>query len=90
MVQKLKRIPQKTKPKKGEGKCLQGIESADGSSIAGVAKNWDISKDVFVYTFHLRKYSKHSNGKPLTVEGYVFSLRCILENTLAEKYENLL
>ncbi|WP_192482850.1 MULTISPECIES: peptide ABC transporter substrate-binding protein [Cysteiniphilum] len=50
-------------------------ENQSNKAVPGVAKSWDISKDGTVYTFHLRDNAKWSNGKPVTAEDFVFSLR---------------
>lgn len=49
--------------------------SDDGTKIEScLAESWDISDDKVTYTFHLRKGVKFSDGSPLTVEDWVFSL----------------
>ncbi len=46
-----------------------------GKGIApGLAKTWDVSDDSLTYTFHLRD-AKFSNGKPVTANDVVFSLK---------------
>ncbi|WP_243433595.1 ABC transporter substrate-binding protein, partial [Pseudomonas sp. 95_A] len=41
------------------------ISDTDGHPIPGVAESWD-NKDFKVWTFHLRKNAKWSNGEPVT------------------------
>lgn len=65
-------------------------EAADGKSIPAVAERWDISKDGKVYTFHLRKDVKWSDGEPVTVHDFVFAWRRILSPELAAKYANIM
>jgi len=45
----------------------------DGTTlIPNVAKGWDISDDGLVYTLHLRKGMKWSDGAPFTADNYVW------------------
>jgi oligopeptide transport system substrate-binding protein len=44
-----------------------------------VAEKWDISADGKVYTFHLRKDAKWSNGDPLTADDFVFAYRRLID-----------
>ena len=46
-----------------------------GNVVPGAAECWDISDDGLVYTFHLRKDGKWSNGDPLKADDFVYSLR---------------
>ncbi len=50
-------------------------EDENNNPIPGVAESWDISDDGKVYTFHLRKEAKWSNGEPVTAEDFVYSLK---------------
>ena len=50
-------------------------EDENNNPAPGVAKSWDVSDDGLVYTFHLRKDAKWSNGKPVTAEDFVFALK---------------
>ena len=43
--------------------------------IPGVAKSWSVSDNGLVYTFHLRKDAKWSNGQPVTAGDFVFSFK---------------
>ncbi len=50
--------------------------SADGTKIEpGLADKWEISPDGKTYTFHLRDGAKFSDGKPVTPEDVIFSLK---------------
>lgn len=50
--------------------------SADGTKIeAGLADKWEISPDGKTYTFHLRDGVKFSDGKPVTANDVIFSLK---------------
>ena len=45
-----------------------------GDVRPGLAKSWTISPNGLTYTFHLRN-AKWSNGKPVTAQDFVYSLR---------------
>lgn len=50
--------------------------SADGTKIeAGLADKWEISPDGKTYTFHIRENAKFSDGKPVTADDVIFSLK---------------
>lgn len=46
----------------------------DGSIIPDLADSYEVSEDGTTYIFHLRD-SKWSNGKPITADDFVFSMR---------------
>lgn len=62
------------------------LEAPDGSIVPGVAKSWSISKNHLVYTFHLRKDARWSNGKPVTAEDFVYGMRRGVDPKLASAY----
>ena len=43
------------------------VSDLDGHPVAGVAEKWD-NKDFKVWTFHLRKDAKWSDGTPVTAQ----------------------
>ena len=54
---------------------IEGLVSEDPKTlkpVPGVAEKWDISDNGLVYTFHLRKNAKWSNGDPVTAHDFVF------------------
>lgn len=55
-----------------EGLVMPG---ADGSLKPAIAENWKISDDGKTYTFKIRKGVKFHNGKELTPQDVVFSLK---------------
>lgn len=48
-------------------------EDGTGKLEPGVAEKWDISKDGLIYTFHLRKDAKWSDGQPVTAKDFEYS-----------------
>ena len=64
-----------------EGLTIQGQKP--GEIFPGGAKSWDISKDGTVYTFHLRKDAKWSNGEKLTAQDYFYGFKRGLEPATA-------
>ncbi|QSH93681.1 peptide ABC transporter substrate-binding protein [Treponema phagedenis] len=63
---------------------LVAIDPQTGGAIPGVAKNWDVSEDKTVYTFHLRDVV-WSDGTPITAQTVVDSwLRTLAPETASE------
>lgn len=52
----------------------------------GVAEAWEISADGRVYTFHLRKDARWSNGDPVTAEDFAWSWWRALQPALGNQY----
>jgi oligopeptide transport system substrate-binding protein len=57
-----------------------------GKPEAGVAETWEISPDARIYTFHLRKTAKWSNGDPVTAQDFAWSWRRTLLPESAAEY----
>jgi ABC-type oligopeptide transport system substrate-binding subunit len=53
--------------------------------VAAIAENWDISPDSTVFTFHLRRNARWSNGEPVTAKDFVYTVRRGLEPKLASR-----
>jgi oligopeptide transport system substrate-binding protein len=56
----------------------------------GVAERWEISDDGKVYTFHLRKNARWSNGDPVTAQDFLQSYHRILLPSIEAQYANML
>jgi len=72
---------------------FEGLLSEDPKDlhpIPGLAESWEISDDGLVYTFHLRKELKWSNGDPITAEDFVQSYKRILTPIFAAQYANMI
>jgi oligopeptide transport system substrate-binding protein len=68
---------------------LEGLVTEDPVDLhpsPGVAESWDISPDGKVYTFHLRKNAKWSNGETVTARDFWNSYQRILTPSLASQY----
>ncbi|MBN0840129.1 oligopeptide ABC transporter substrate-binding protein OppA, partial [Pseudomonas aeruginosa] len=57
---------------------LLNTSPKDGHPIPGVAESWD-NKDFKVWTFHLRKDAKWSNGEPVTAQDFVYSWQRLVD-----------
>jgi oligopeptide transport system substrate-binding protein len=57
--------------------------------LPGAAEWWEISKDGLVYTFHLRKDGKWSNGEPVTAEDFRWSWERALTPATGCKYSEM-
>lgn len=71
---------------------LEGLVNTspkDGSILPGVAESWD-NQDFKVWTFHLRKDAKWSNGDPVTASDFVFSWQRLADPQTASPYESYL
>ena len=58
--------------------CFEGLVTYNqkGEIEAGDAESWESNDDMTVYTFHLRKDLKWSDGTALTAKDYVYA--CLL------------
>lgn len=66
------------------GLMLSGLTTIDPVTqevVPALAKSWEISPDRKVYTFHLRKGLRWSDGKPLTADDIIFSFDAIMSST---------
>ncbi|HEX5469607.1 MAG TPA: ABC transporter substrate-binding protein [Gaiellaceae bacterium] len=58
---------------------LTTINENSTDVVPSLAESWDISPDGTIYTFHLRKGVKFSDGTPMTVDDVIFSLERIFD-----------
>ncbi|HDS1236315.1 oligopeptide ABC transporter substrate-binding protein OppA [Pluralibacter gergoviae] len=65
------------------------VSDLDGHPVAGVAEKWE-NKDFKVWTFHLRKEAKWSNGDPVTAQDFVYSWQRITDPKTASPYASYL
>ncbi len=64
-------------------------DDAEGKPVPGMAERWETSPDGLTWTFHLRK-AEWSDGRPVTADDFVYSLRRILLPQTASEYASLL
>ncbi|XHR27373.1 MAG: peptide ABC transporter substrate-binding protein [Chthoniobacteraceae bacterium] len=71
---------------------FEGLTTFDaaGKPVPGVAESWEISPDRKVYTFHLRKDARWSNGDPVTAEDFRLSWRRALAPETGSEYASQL
>lgn len=72
---------------------LEGLvteDPVDLHPVPGVAERWDISDDLKIYTFHLRKNAKWSNGDLVTAEDFINSFKRALTPAMAYQYSYML
>ncbi|WP_121443985.1 ABC transporter substrate-binding protein [Brockia lithotrophica] len=62
----------------------------DGKPHPGMAERWEVSPDGTVYTFHLRKDAKWSNGDPVTAQDFLAGWKRVLAPETASEYSFLL
>lgn len=65
------------------------VTDLDGHPSPGVAESWD-NKDAKVWTFHLRKDAKWSDGTPVTAQDFVYSWQRIVDPNTASPYSSYL
>jgi oligopeptide transport system substrate-binding protein len=65
------------------------IGDINGHPIPGVAESWD-NKDFKVWTFHIRKDAKWSDGSPVTAQDFVYSWQRLADPKTASPYASYL
>lgn len=53
--------------------------------VPAIAENWETNADSTVFTFHLRKNARWSNGDPVSAKDFVYSIRRGLDPKLASR-----
>ena len=68
--------------------AFEGLTTYDKNSkiVAGTAEKWEVSADGTVYTFHIRKDAKWSDGKDVTAKDFVYSWRRAVDPKTAADY----
>jgi oligopeptide transport system substrate-binding protein len=69
---------------------LTWIDPKTSQVIPAGASSWDVSPDGLVYTFHLRKEARWSNGDPVTADDFVYAFHRILSPAFAATYSYML
>jgi len=59
------------------------VLDAEGKPKADLAEKWEISSDNLVYTYHLKKDLKFSNGTPVTADDVAFTLTLLADPAYA-------
>ena len=59
---------------------FEGLTAHDaaGRIVPAAAERWTTSKDGLLWTFHLRKDARWSDGEPVTADDFVFGMRRLL------------
>ncbi len=65
------------------------VSDVEGHPSAGVAEKWE-NKDFKVWTFHLRKNAKWSDGTPVTAHDFVYSWQRLADPNTASPYSSYL
>jgi nickel transport system substrate-binding protein len=58
----------------------------DGTIGPALAESWDISPDGTVYTFHLRKDVKFTDGEPFNAEAVVLNFKTVMDNAARHEW----
>ena len=62
------------------------VRNVAGEIKPGVAKEWEVSDDGLVYTFHLNEEAKWSDGKQITAQDFVYSWQRLVDPATAAQY----
>jgi oligopeptide transport system substrate-binding protein len=72
---------------------FEGLTRFDATTFGpapGVAESWDISDDGTLYTFHLRKGARWSDGRPVTAHDFVYSWKRLLDPAMGAEVAYML
>jgi oligopeptide transport system substrate-binding protein len=62
----------------------------DKQPVKGIAEKIDVSEDQLVYTFHLRKDARWSDGKPITAQDFAYGWKRVLDPETKSEYAFIL
>ncbi|HVP15163.1 MAG TPA: ABC transporter substrate-binding protein [Terriglobales bacterium] len=69
---------------------LTDYDNARQESAPRLAKSWEVSRDGWTWTWHLRRGARFSDGHPLTAEDVLFSFAVAYDSTLHQSiYDQL-
>ena len=69
---------------------LADLDPATMEPVPAAAESWEVSEDGRVYTFHLRRNGRWSNGDPVTARDFAYAWQRILTPSLAAEYAYML
>jgi oligopeptide transport system substrate-binding protein len=69
---------------------LTWLDAKTNKPVPAAAESWDVSPDGKVYTFHLRKNGRWSNGDPVTAGDFAYSFQRILTPAFGAQYSYML
>lgn len=64
--------------------------TTDGDVLPGVAERWEHNESADIWTFHLNRDAKWSDGTPLTAHDFVYAYHRLLHPQFAGKYAEML
>lgn len=73
-----------------EGLYRDVSENGVQKSVPAIAEKTEISSDGLVYTFHLRKDAKWSDGKAVTADQFEYSWKRLIDPKVASPYATLI
>ncbi len=62
------------------------VRNVGGEVLPGVAKEWEVSEDGLVYTFHLNEDAKWSDGEQIKAQDFVYSWQRLMNPETAAAY----
>ncbi len=71
---------------------VKWVDDGKGNAVLapGMAEKWDVSDDKTVYTFHLRKDAKWSDGEPVTSKDFLYAWNRLADPNTAADYSYML
>ncbi|HTO90496.1 MAG TPA: ABC transporter substrate-binding protein, partial [Candidatus Sulfotelmatobacter sp.] len=60
------------------------------TSMPGLARSWELSKDSTTYTFHLRRGARFSDGHPISSTDVMFSFAVVMDSVLHPAVQDLM